>query len=140
MKIILLSGIIMTITICSASPADKAAASTITNEDSVPAHTFSATCVGRDFPLNDPHIDACIMDLNGRYPESGNVVNKGFRGLVHILAGTGTITIDDVEHPLRQGNVFLILPGKKHHWDGTSLKLFRACTPPFDSTSHTVVD
>ncbi len=136
MKIIALSGIIMSTAAFGASTADKA----IINADEVPTHTFSATCVGRDFPLNDPHIDACIMDLNGRYPESGNVVNKGFRGLVHILAGTGTITIDDVEHTLRQGDVFLILPNQKHHWNGTDLKLFIACTPPFDSASHAVVD
>lgn len=95
----------------------------------------SDTCKAIEYPLNDKDINAVVIQLKGRYPDTGRTVNLECKELVYVINGTGKIVCEGEEVVLHQGDVLLIQQGEKFYWEG-DMELFMPCTPAWYPEQH----
>ena len=88
----------------------------------------SNNCVAIEYPLDDKDINGAVIELIGRYPEKGRVVNTECKELAYVINGFGKVVVDDREINLKEGDLILIEPGEKFFWEG-NLTMFMPCTP-----------
>jgi mannose-6-phosphate isomerase-like protein (cupin superfamily) len=98
----------------------------------------SEVCIAYEYPLGDRDINAVIVELKGRYPETGRTVNLKCKELVYVIDGKGLIFIEDKEFNIHRGDVILIEPGEKFYWEGI-LTMFMPCTPAWTPEQHKFV-
>ena len=55
----------------------------------------SPTCVALEYPIGDKDINGAVIELNGRYPEMGRVVNTECKEIAYIIEGNGLIVIEE---------------------------------------------
>lgn len=102
--------------------------------------TNSPVCSGVGFVQEGAGADIAKVDLTGRYPEKGWVVNETIYELAYIAEGNGQfITKGDEPVPIQKGDAISITAGTQYAWDG-HLTLITACTPPFDPSQHKQVE
>ena len=99
----------------------------------------SENCIVFEYPMGDKDINGAVVELTGRYPDKGRVVNQKCKELGYIIKGSGKIVIDDQEVLLLEGDLVLIEPGEKFFWDG-DLVMFVPCTPAWYSEQHIEVE
>jgi mannose-6-phosphate isomerase-like protein (cupin superfamily) len=102
-------------------------------------HKNSENCTAIEYPLGDKDINIAIIELNGRYPTKGRVVNNKCKELSYILKGSGKITIEDTEIELNEGDTVLVEPKEKYYWDG-NMTLVVPCTPAWYPEQHEEVE
>src|SRR5680860_381018 len=88
----------------------------------------SDACMASGYPMDDKDIDGAVIKLDGRYPDTGRVVNEKCKELVYVIEGTGILMIEGEEIQLAEGDLAMIEPGEKYFFEG-KLKLFTPCTP-----------
>jgi len=88
----------------------------------------SENCTVIEYPLGDNDINGAIVELTGRYPSKGRVVNLECKELAYIIKGSGKVVIENEEISLKEGDLVLIEPREKYFWDG-NLTIFMPCTP-----------
>jgi len=98
-------------------------------------HKNSPACTAYEYPLGDPDINAALIRLSGRYPDQGRVVNRVCKELVHIVRGTGRVTIEGKEIQLAEGDQLLILSGERYFFEG-DLEMLMPCTPAWYPEQH----
>ncbi len=86
------------------------------------------TCLMSEYRLEDDRLDAATAKVSGRYPDEGWVLNRVSAETAYVLAGSGKLVTEDGETSLETGDVVLIEPGEKFHWDG-KMTLFVTCAP-----------
>ena len=96
------------------------------------------TCVAYEYPLSDPDINAVIVKLTGRYPDTGRTVNTRCKELVYVIEGKGFVSIEDKKIKINRGDVILIETGEKFYWEG-NLTMFMPCTPAWTAKQHRFV-
>lgn len=96
-------------------------------------------CVATEYPLGDKDIDGSMVELSGRYPKKGRVVNLKSRELVFVIDGFGKIVVEGKEVNLQQGDLVLIEAEEKYFWDG-KMTMFISCTPAWNSAQHKEVE
>lgn len=99
----------------------------------------SETCTAIEYPLNDQDINAAVIQLNGRYPDTGRTVNLECKELVYVINGIGKIVCEEEETLIAEGDVILIPPGEKFYWEG-EMTLFMPCTPAWHPGQHKEVE
>lgn len=85
-------------------------------------------CVVSEYPLDDRAINGAYVELTGREPDEGRVVNTVCKELAYVISGSGSIEIEGSEIFLEAGDIVLIEPGERFFWSGT-MKLFLPCHP-----------
>lgn len=98
-------------------------------------HKNSDKCVAIEYPLNDKDISGAIIELKGRYPNKGRVVNEKCKELAYIIKGSGLINIENKEFEIQQGDLILINPNEKYYWDG-NLTMFMPSAPAWYPEQH----
>lgn len=88
----------------------------------------SKYCWVHEYPLGDKDINGAFVELSGREPDEGRVVNSVCKELAYVINGSGKVTIEDKEINLETGDLVLIEPGEKFFWEG-NMTLFLPCTP-----------
>jgi mannose-6-phosphate isomerase-like protein (cupin superfamily) len=91
-------------------------------------HQSSDHCLAIEYPIDDKDINVAIIELTGRYPSAGRVVNLECKELAYVMKGSGKVVIEDQEINLGEGDMVLMEPGEKFFWDG-NLTLFMPCAP-----------
>lgn len=100
----------------------------------------SPFCKGIGFAKEGASMDIAKIELTGRYPESGWVVNEVSYEMAYVMNGSGKLINRDGESfEVREGDVVSIDPGKQYAWDGM-MTLIVPCTPPFDPNKHKHVE
>jgi mannose-6-phosphate isomerase-like protein (cupin superfamily) len=99
----------------------------------------SENCIVFEYSLGDKDINGSIVELTGRYPSNGRVVNLKCKELCYIIKGSGKIVIENQEFVLHEGDLVSIDPGEKFFWDG-NLIMFVSCAPAWHSEQHKEVD
>ena len=96
----------------------------------------SAFCRGVGYAEGGASMDIAKIELTGRYPERGWIMNEVSYELAYVLQGNGDF-IRDGQDTLRisGGDVVSIPVGKKYAWYG-NLTIVVACSPPFDPAQH----
>lgn len=100
----------------------------------------SDTCAGISYVDEDAQIDMAIIDISGRYPESGWAVNEVVHEMVCVKRGMGTLVIKGAQtYNLKEGDAVTIAPGKRFAWNG-DMTIIMACNPPFYPEQYNVED
>jgi len=89
-------------------------------------HENSEACVAYEYEMPSTEIDGAVIELTGRYPEDGWVINTVSTSLVHIVRGRGKVYFPDEEVVLAEDDQVMILPNEKYAFDGDMKLLFFA--------------
>ena len=93
-----------------------------------------------EYHIEDKDINYCIVEITGRFPVNGRLVNSICKEMVHILEGEGKIVVDGVTYNLKHDDVVLIKPGEKYYWEGY-MRVGASCSPAwYPEQSHNVME
>ncbi len=96
-------------------------------------------CVAHEYPLSDADINGAVVELTGRYPTQGYVVNDVCKELALVLEGGGRLhTSDDRTVELESGDLVLLLPGEEYCFEGR-MTLFVPSSPAWYPEQHRTV-
>jgi len=95
----------------------------------------SPKCIAYEYPLNDKDLNVALVEINGRYPDKGEVTNQVVKELLYVVKGNGKVVIDGAEHKIESGDVVLLLPNQKYFYDGV-LTLVVSCSPDWYPEQH----
>lgn len=99
----------------------------------------SDVCTAIEYPLGDKDINGAMIELKGRYPDKGRVVNLKCKELSYVIEGLGRVVVEGEEVKLEKGDLVLIEPGEKYFWEG-NLIMFMPCTPAWYPEQHKEVE
>jgi len=111
----------------------------IIKQDQTQVFKNSDMMTSREYPFGDKDINAAVIELDGRYPEAGFVMNKVCKEIAYIIDGDGTLTTGGETHELHKGDTAFILPGEKYYFEGR-LTMFMPCAPAWYAEQHVEVD
>lgn len=101
----------------------------------------SDTCAGYEYAFDDKDLNIAVVTVNGRYPESGYIVNEVCKEVGYVLNGKGSIgVLDEANRELEPGSAVMLQPGEKFFWQGESLVLLMPCSPAFYPAQHKIVE
>ena len=92
-------------------------------------------CIALEYPLGDKDINGAVIELSGRYPEKGAVVNLKCKELAYVVRGSGSLVVEGKETLLNEGDLALIEAGEKYYWEG-NMTMFMPCTPAWYPEQH----
>lgn len=95
----------------------------------------SPACEGVSYGGTGEDIDGALIRVDGRYPDSGFLVNEQSKELVYITSGSGRLLARDGGHDFTSGDVIFIDNREEFAWSGT-FEGFFATSPRFDPTQH----
>ncbi|MFA5932590.1 MAG: cupin domain-containing protein [Microgenomates group bacterium] len=107
----------------------------IVKKEDVKRHENSALCTAYEYPIGDKDINGAVVEVSGRYPDSGRVVNLECKEMAYIIKGNGKVIVEDNEINLKEGDLVLIEPNEKYFWEG-NLTMFVPCTPAWFPEQH----
>ncbi len=79
------------------------------------------------------------MEISGRYPDKGRVVNLECKEMAYIIKGKGELEVEGKTIELTEGYLVLIDKGEKYFWSG-NFKIFDVCTPAWSHEQHKKVE
>lgn len=91
----------------------------------------SKHCWVFEYPLGDKDINGVFVELTGREPDKGRVVNLKCKEMTYIINGSGKIVIEGKEIKVKAGDLILIEPGEKFFWEG-KMTMFLSCVPAWN--------
>jgi mannose-6-phosphate isomerase-like protein (cupin superfamily) len=106
----------------------------VKKEDRV-RHENSPRCIAYEYPMGDEDINVAFVEIVGRYPDEGHVMNESVKEMMFVTEGRGRLVIENQEHMLGEGDAVLILPGQKYFIDG-KMKLVIPCSPAWSPEQH----
>ncbi len=86
------------------------------------------SCEVREYEFNDPDINIGTAVLNGRFPESGYLVNEKVKEYAYVIDGNGSISTKTDEVAFTKGDVIMIPVGEAYFWDA-HCSLVMPCAP-----------
>ena len=96
-------------------------------------------CVAYEYQVGDKAINAAVIKLSGRYPDTGRVVNNVCKELVYVIVGNGDLNVYNKLIKLEQGDQALIEVGEKYYFDG-KMTFITSCSPAWYPKQHIRVD
>ena len=99
----------------------------------------SDVCTAIEYPFEDKDINGAVIELEGRYPDKGRVVNLKCKELAYVIKGSGKVLVEDKEVVLNEGDMVLIEPGEKYYWEG-KMTMFVPCVPAWYPEQHEEVE
>lgn len=99
----------------------------------------SDVCIAYEYPLSDEDINGTVIEIAGRYPDNGRVMNEVCKELAFVLSGTVTLNVEGRVVKLEKGDEVLIETHEKYYWDG-KCKLFVASVPAWNPKQHRKVN
>lgn len=95
----------------------------------------SDVCTALEYPLGDPDVNGAVIELNGRYPDKGRVVNLECKEIAFIIKGSGKLAVENKEVLLHEGDLAFIEPKERYYLDGI-MTLFISCAPAWKPEQH----
>lgn len=102
-------------------------------------HENSPACVAFEYSLPTDEIDSAVIELNGRYPESGWAVNTACTALIHVIRGTGRVCGEAGDILLEKDDQLLICPDEKYALEG-DMKLLFSASPAWSPEQARTID
>jgi len=99
----------------------------------------SDVCIATEYPMDDKDINVAYVEVLGRYPEKGRVMNEVCKEMAYITEGSGKIVVEGKEIELKKNDLILLLPGEKFYWEG-NMKMLVPCTPAWYPEQHKEVE
>ena len=98
-------------------------------------HQNNEFCTATAYPTGDKDISVALIELTGRYPSKGTVLNEKCKELAYVIKGSGKLIVENKEVLLGEGDLVWIEPGEKYFWDG-HMTLLMSCTPAWYPEQH----
>lgn len=98
----------------------------------------SPKCIAYEYPLEDKDINVAVIEIDGRYPDKGFVVNEKVKELVLVTKGKGKIVIENKELAIDEGDAVLIQPMEKYFFEG-KLEIAATCSPAWYPEQHKAI-
>lgn len=99
--------------------------------------TNGPTCSGQEYSFGDSDLNIALVTVNGRYPETGYVMNQVCKEAGYVVSGEGKLGLASGEiTTVSVGDAILLQPGEKYYWEGDSLVLVMPCSPAFYPEQH----
>lgn len=95
----------------------------------------SKACSVLEYPMEENEMNGAVIQLNGRYPDTGWVTNLECKELGYVIRGAGKLVTEGDQVLLSEGDMVLILPNEKYFWEGT-MTLFITTTPAWTIEQH----
>ncbi len=96
----------------------------------------SSSCTAYEYEFTgEKDINSAVIELTGRYPESGQALNDVCKEQVYVVSGSGVLTQANHTYDLNQGDMALIQPGEPYYFDGT-LKMLISSSPAWYTEQH----
>ena len=96
----------------------------------------SPACTAYEYQFEgEKDINSAVIELTGRYPESGQALNDVCKEQAYVVSGSGVLTQAGRTYTLNQGDMALIQPGDPYYFDGT-LKMLIASSPAWYPEQH----
>jgi len=92
-------------------------------------------CTAIEYPTKDKDISVALIELKGRYPSKGTVLNEKCKELAYVIKGSGKLVVENKEVTLKEGDLASIAPGEEYFWDG-NLTLLVPCVPTWYPEQH----
>jgi mannose-6-phosphate isomerase-like protein (cupin superfamily) len=99
----------------------------------------SDACTAIEYPLKDKDINGAVIEIKGRYPDKGRVMNLECKEMAYVIKGSGKVEVEKEIVPLGEGDLVLINPGEKFFWEG-NLIMFMSCAPAWHSEQYKEVE
>jgi mannose-6-phosphate isomerase-like protein (cupin superfamily) len=107
----------------------------ITKTSSV-QHKNGTNCTVQEYEFKDEKdINAAIIEISGRYPDSGYVYNEICKEEVYVIDGSGKVTTPETSIQVTKGDMILIHPNDRYYYDG-QLTIMAVCTPAWYPEQH----
>lgn len=89
----------------------------------------SDACTVTEFEFEgEKNINSAVVELNGRYPESGFALNTVCEEIVYVIEGHGQLVNPQARIVMSTGDMLRIKPNENYYFDG-NLKLLIATSP-----------
>src|SRR4030042_3774535 len=95
----------------------------------------SKLCTATEYPLGEKDINGAVIELKGRYPDKGRVVNLRCKELAYIIKGYGFVVVEGKKVNFKAGDLIYIGLGEKYYWDG-HCTMFVPCAPAWYPKQH----
>lgn len=80
-----------------------------------------------------------FVTMDGRYPEKGYSINERCTETLYVTEGAFTLTYGEESFELREGDVFMILPGTKYAITGRGSSV-DVITPEWDKSQNRIIE
>jgi len=107
----------------------------VIHKDQTKVFKNSTKCTAIEYPLGDQDINGAVIELDGRYPDKGRVVNTKCKELAYVIKGQGIVSAEGKEIKISKGDLILLEPGERYFWKG-KLVMFMPCTPAWYPEQH----
>lgn len=88
-----------------------------------------------EYHTSDKDINTARIEIRGRYPAMGSMRNTKVKEIVYVEAGSGCVTINDISHDVKEGDVVFFDANETIVWDGNFV-LITTCTPAWSKEQH----
>lgn len=105
-------------------------------KDQVKIYKNSDKCVAYEYFTGDKDINGAVIEIDGRYPDAGCVVNRVCKEIGYVISGKGYAVVENNKIGLAEGDLVFIAPGENYYWFGDKLKMFMPCSPAFYPEQH----
>jgi mannose-6-phosphate isomerase-like protein (cupin superfamily) len=102
-------------------------------------HVNSPACIAYAYEHKDKDINIAFIEIKGRYPDKGSVLNKVCKELIFIIKGRGKVGINNKKFSIKEGDSVLIQPNQKYFLQG-KLDTVVCCHPTWYSEQHVECD
>lgn len=93
------------------------------------------TCTAIEYPMGEADINGAVIELSGRYPETGSAMNNRCKLLAFVISGSGKVIVNGQEMILKKDDMVFIEPGEKYFWEG-NLRLFMPSVPAWSPEQY----
>ena len=93
------------------------------------------SCIAFEYPLETERLNMALVEIGGRYPESGRVMNSACEELAFCIDGEGSLFVDGVEGHVSIGAMMRIPQDQPFYWEG-SMRLLVACAPSWSPEQY----
>ncbi len=111
----------------------------IVHENQTKKFKNSDVCIATEYPLGDKDINIVFLEVQGRYPTKGRVINEKCKELAYIMEGGGMIVVEDKKIELKEDDLILLEPGERFYWEG-NMKMLVSCAPAWYTEQHKEVE
>jgi mannose-6-phosphate isomerase-like protein (cupin superfamily) len=89
----------------------------------------SEACTAIEYGFDDEkNINSAVIELNGRYPETGFALNTVCEEVLYVIEGSGQLVGSQTKIIIETGDMLRIKPNEKYYFDG-NLKLLISSSP-----------
>jgi len=93
-----------------------------------------------EYPLHNKNLGIALAKINGRFPDSGRVLNKVCQEIYYVIGGSGRIFIENEEFELNEGDTFLIESNKKYYVVGKNLVVLCPASPDWYPEQQKIIE